>query len=216
MREPLDSVPEENRDTLLTPHLSRKRRTGGRSQRVQSAVFAAAVELLVREGYDGFAIADVAERAGVNQTSIYRRWGTKEVLITEVLLRQAEERLPIPDTGTLRSDLVAFLASLANFLQSPFGKALLQISALTLGRPELSSYRIAYWISRVSLVNAIFERAIARVEIPASLDTTLTLELLAGPIYVRTLFTGGSVDEGIIKKIVDVVIDGMTSRSASQ
>src|SRR5262250_2090673 len=58
----------------------RRRRLGGRSQRVQAAVFAAAIEALLQNGYEGLGIVDIAKRASVNPASIYRRWGNKETL----------------------------------------------------------------------------------------------------------------------------------------
>ncbi len=184
----------------------RKRRLGGRSQRVQAAVFAATIDVLLERGYEGFRVSDAAARAGVNPTSVYRRWGTREALLTEALLSRVREELPVPHTGALRADLVGFLTSLAAFLQSPLGTALLQISTIGLHRPELAGYQQAYWRERASLVEEIFERALMSGEIPSALDATLTLELLAGPIYVRTLFSGQPFDRLAAERIVDRVL----------
>ena len=69
------------------------RRPGGRSARVRRAVLDAALDVLHAHGMEGLAVTDVAARAGVHETSIYRRWGTREHLIVDALLEEAEEHL---------------------------------------------------------------------------------------------------------------------------
>ncbi len=79
-------------------------RTGGRSARVRAAVLDATIALLRDEGND-FGIPQVAARSGVHETSIYRRWGSREALIVDAVRTHIGEEIPIPDTGTLRGDL---------------------------------------------------------------------------------------------------------------
>src|SRR5215468_426884 len=98
----------------------RRARRGGRSARVRSAVLDATLALL-REGGDAFGIPQIAARAGVHETSIYRRWGSREALIVDAVRSHIGEEIPVPDTGTLRGDLSAFLASIIAFLSSPLG-----------------------------------------------------------------------------------------------
>ena len=114
-----------------------RRRPGGRSARVQVAVFEATIQLLEERGYERLSIASIAEHAGTHETSLYRRWNTKEQLILEALDRRVAQEIPVPDTGTLRSDLVAVLQSLKLFLQSREGQALFQTAVATLHVPEL-------------------------------------------------------------------------------
>src|ERR1700744_3952658 len=102
------------------------RRPGGRSARVREAVLEATLATLAEVGVEKLAIAEVARRADVHETSIYRRWKTRENLITDALLNYSEQHLPIPDTGSLRGDLTAFGAELATYLATPMGRALVQ------------------------------------------------------------------------------------------
>src|SRR5215470_1048367 len=101
-----------------------KRRPGGRSARVRSAVLDATAQILLEKGLDGLSVAEIAQRAGVNETSIYRRWGTRENVGLEVALSRAELAIPIPDTGSLRGDLLVLARGIAAYQQSPFGKAM--------------------------------------------------------------------------------------------
>src|SRR6476646_9810011 len=68
-------------------------RPGGRSARVRAAVLDATIALLREEG-DAFGIPQVAARAGVHETSIYRRWGSREALIVEAVRAHIGEEVP--------------------------------------------------------------------------------------------------------------------------
>ncbi len=190
---------------------TRQRRPGGRSQRVWEAVAAATVELLVQRGYDEVTIPAVARLAGVNPTSLYRRWGSREGLLSEVLGSRAETALAQPDTGALRTDLIAYLTQAARFLETPYGSALLQLGALAMRRPELQPQRLAYWSSRTRHIADLFDRARARGEAPAGLDLERVVEVLVGPLYVRLMFTGRAIDAGLIETAVDGALQGLAS-----
>src|SRR6266496_3740796 len=89
------------------PTIPRKR-PGGRSARDRTAVLRAALEELIAVGYPSFSVEGVAERAGVHKTTLYRRWRNRENLLLEAMLEHGRENVPIPDTGSLRSDLLAY------------------------------------------------------------------------------------------------------------
>lgn len=191
----------------------KKRRTGGRSQQVQLAVFAAAEDILYREGYTGFRIADVARKAGVNETSIYRRWGTKEALLLELLTQRAEQTMPVPDTGSLRTDLLAFLHEVIATAQTPLGTALIQIGLLSTQRADLIPYRTLYWERRSAVIGALFERAAARHEIQGAYDPTFWMELMSGAILARLLISGQPLTEAFAARIVDHLLRGVVNSS---
>ena len=171
----------------------RQVRPGGRSARVHASVLEAAFAVLTEKGLEDFAVADVAARAGVHETSIYRRWGTRTALAVDACLQFAEVALPIPNTGSLRSDLVALLRSVAGTLASPQGRSML---ALTVARdPSSVAARRKYWQERFSLARAIFDRAVSREEFPVQTDPIAFLELLIAPLYFRLLVTAEPIEE---------------------
>lgn len=81
------------------------RRPGGRSARVRDAVRQATLAELAEHGYAGLTVERVAERSGVHKTTVYRRWGGVEGLISDALELAADEPWPIPDTGSIEGDL---------------------------------------------------------------------------------------------------------------
>src|SRR3712207_1543584 len=82
-----------------------ERRPGGRSARVRAAVLSATIDALVDVGYDGLSVEDVARRAGVHKTTVYRRWPTRAALVAEATRERSQQVIPVPDTGTLAGDL---------------------------------------------------------------------------------------------------------------
>ena len=77
-------------------------RPGGRSARVVTAVHAATLELLEDVGYEMLQLSDVAKRAEVNKTTVYRRWPTKTALVVDLLTSYTRGAVATPDTGSLQ------------------------------------------------------------------------------------------------------------------
>jgi AcrR family transcriptional regulator len=188
------------------------RRPGGRSAHVRAAVYAAALELLVAQGYDALRIGEVARRAGVHETSIYRRWGTKAALVADALLAHAEQQVAIPDTGALRTDLIQLLGAIAANLRSPVGLAAARITGVSPETSELALARAAFWTRRFTLAGAILERGMRRGELASDVSPNFVLELLIGPLFLRALVTGTPLDDSLPATIVDAVLGGMGRR----
>ncbi len=169
----------------------------------------AALAVLSEEGVDKLTVADIAQRSGVHETSIRRRWGSRENLICDALLNNSEQHLPIPDTGSLREDLVAFASELAAYHSTPLGRALLHALATVGDDQSLAEARTAFWRTREELAGAMIERAVARGELPETVDTRLTLEALIAPLHFRTLLTDEPLDQGLPGKLADLVLHGI-------
>jgi AcrR family transcriptional regulator len=92
---------------------------GRRGASVVSGVLQATGEELNAVGYAALRVEDVAERAGVNKTSIYRRWPTKDELVIDALRHGYEEQQFIPDTGDLREDMLQYIRHLINQVKDP-------------------------------------------------------------------------------------------------
>ena len=179
-----------------------QRRTGGRSARVVAAVHAAVNDLVGQGDPRQVTVAEIAERAGVNPTSIYRRWGTLEALILDVEAARLRVTSPIPDTGTLRGDLLAYATQVAKDLSRPGGLAFLKA---VLGVSENSDpLRSAPLRERGAQFQAMLDRARDRGE-PA-LDQTDVYDCILAPIYLRTLFGIGGLTKARLAAFVDRAI----------
>ncbi|WP_433654420.1 TetR/AcrR family transcriptional regulator [Nocardia sp. CA-128927] len=178
------------------------RRPGGRSARVKVAVHRAVTELVAETGYGNFTVGDVAARAGVADSSIYRRWGTLEALTTDVALTWLTTNSPIPDTGSLDTDLRQYAADVARDVSGPDGLAVLRlIIALSQAGAPGAQARDQFLTERRGQLQQMLDRAHARGEHPPeALDV---LDHILAPIYVRTLFGMGTMTSDDVDTLVD-------------
>lgn len=167
-----------------------------------SAAHAATLELLEEIGYEALQLSDVAKRAQVNKTTVYRRWPNKAALVVELLASFTSVNVATPDTGSLRGDLEQLLGDIAAALANRAVRAVLY-GTLT-GAEESADIRIAqsrFWAERFGRSGTLVEKAIARGEVPPGTDPRSLLEMAASPIYFRTLYTVDPVDSGYISDI---------------
>ena len=200
----MDASPDE-----VTAPLVGDRRPGGRSARVRAAVLAATSELLMEVGYDGVTVESVAGRAGVHKTTVYRRWPTKAELIADAVRDQSAEAVPIPDTGSLRGDLVQLAREVAENIGSEGGaRRSRTIIAAASSSPELADRVHAFWSHRLALCAPIVERAIARGVVPPDVDPILLVEAAVAPLWLRLLVTGEPIDTSFIDRVATLVAAG--------
>jgi AcrR family transcriptional regulator len=193
--------------------LPRAHRTGGRSARVRTAVLTVTVDVLFESGFDALSIREIAKRAGVHESSIYRRWGTKADLVSDALASRMGLEVPTPDTGSLREDLLALLRALAAFIGTPLGENVVRM-ALRRDLPDSDAARDRFWTDRFTRGSVILDRAEARGELRPGIDRFLTLETLVGPLYLRLLLTREPLNEAIIENIVDLMLTGIAAEHA--
>ena len=189
-----------------------RRRTGGRSARVREAVLRATLDALSELGLDGLNFSEIGRRAGVHATSVQRRWGSRENVLLEALLAYAGQNIEVPDTGSLRGDLRRFARSFGDYFNTPLGAAILQMLVTTTQSDEaLSANRAEFVRIRLAAMRAMMERALARNELRPGLDLQIALDLVMGPIYVRTLVTRQPIDDRFIEQYVDMLLDGVAA-----
>jgi AcrR family transcriptional regulator len=179
-------------------------RPGGRSARVRAAVIEALLGELAEHGLAGTTMEGVARRAGVNKTTLYRRWGSKEDLVLDALLEIGERRVPIPDTGSLRDDLLTVAREIVASVSTPEADAVVRAAAADPGPDSklVASVR-QFWAVRFGLLGTMVERAIERGELPADTDPKLLIEGLLGGIYLRVLVTREPLDDAVLVRLAD-------------
>ena len=192
-----------------------QRRPGGRSARVRAAVLHATLEAMAERGPGGLTISEIARRAGVHATSVQRRWGTTENVVLDAMLTRSQEELPVPDTGTLREDLIAFARLVATYLATPLGTALSRTMAVAEDDPDMADGRLQFWRARYDIARVMISRAIERRELAAGTDSQLALELLIAPLHFRALLTRQPIDDTMIEQLVDAVLRGLIATALS-
>ncbi|MFF2551199.1 TetR/AcrR family transcriptional regulator [Nocardia sp. NPDC058058] len=187
-----------------------QRRPGGRAAKVTEAVQHAVLAAVAEHGVDKVGIPDISRRAGVRDSSIYRRWGTRENLILDVMLTTSERTLPLPDTGELRGDLTAFARALIAYFDTPLGNGLARALAFATESPELAAARKTFWDKRYEANRAMITRAVTRGELPAGTDARTALESLIAPIHFRHFLTHEPMDaefvEGLVTRVLHTLL----------
>lgn len=169
----------------------------------------ATFSLALERGFSGFSVSDIAERAGVHQTSIYRRWGTRERLLVDAVHSRVDRAAPIPDTGSLRGDLRSFLEGVAAFMRTPEGLLLSRLAVTASEDPALLETRTQYWQRAITNAATIFERAAARGEVSPDIDGPTSVEILVGPLWYRAIVTGQDLDEAFLEGVARVALEGL-------
>jgi AcrR family transcriptional regulator len=186
-----------------------RRRTGGRSARVREAVLHATIEALSQHEPRDVTISEIARRAGVHATSIQRRWGSKENVLLDALLTLSQEKVPIPDTGSLRGDLAAFSRSMAGYLAATAGETVVRTLAASEDDASMTANRDRLVLARYEAARVMIDRAAERGELRPGINPQIALELLVGPLHYRALITRHPIDAGYIEEMIDTLLRGL-------
>jgi AcrR family transcriptional regulator len=189
------------------------RRTPGRprSEESHQAIVRATLELLIEVGYGALTMEAVRTRAGVGKATIYRRWSSKEELVSDTIVFLHED-FAAPDTGSFRGDYAA-LAEAVRASASRGGAATLMPRLLgeSVHDPELFAIFRAHLVEpRRAALRSVLERAVARGEIREGIDPELMVDLFAGPAVYRMLITGGDMTQMFsVEAQMDALMNGL-------
>lgn len=183
-------------------------RVDPRVVRSRAAVIAATLDLLADRGIAATTIDAVSERSGVAKTTIYRHWDGQPTLVMDAIGSLLEEP-PLPDTGSLREDLVALLEGLASALHSSPAAALMPALLEAAERdPAFAALHRTEAAHRHRVVRHVIDRGIERGELPDDADVDALVDLLTGPLFYRRWVSMGTVDAAFAGRVVDVVLSG--------
>ena len=131
---------------------------------------------------------NVATRAGVHKTTVYRRWPDRESLVTDAVLEVASEDFPMPGTGSLDDDLVTWLRMLGAWLGGPVGRPLVTMLTSDAARlPALADAKRTFFTTRTGVLAQRLEVAIAEGQLPRGADPERLLGALVAPLYLNLL-----------------------------
>jgi AcrR family transcriptional regulator len=182
-----------------------RRRGRPRNRALDTKILDAARTVLTDGGVRGFSLLEVARRAGVPKSTVYRRWPTKRELLAAALSDYDAAVLPAPDTGTLRGDLLALVRQGIDDLRRGC-ETLGELGLQTRHDEELGRVVRATIERRRRACHAIFERALARGELRAGVDFEVALDLVVGPVWSRVM--SQRLGPRAADEIVDGALDG--------
>ena len=134
---------------------------------------------------EALTVEEIATRAGVHKSTIYRRWLSKEGLVADLIVSLTPLATPLPDTGDLERDLIELADRVAATLASPMMR---QITAMVVGTKDERLQRAAaeYFATILQHTATVVRRAQERGQATARIDPVAAIESLVGPIHLRS------------------------------
>ncbi|URN13258.1 TetR/AcrR family transcriptional regulator [Streptomyces radiopugnans] len=199
------------------------RRTGRpRSAAADRAILDATRSALVELGWSGLTMGDVAMRAGVAKTTLYRRWTNKSEMVVDAVAVLFDE-LELPDRGSLRADVEGVVLSFAALLERPEAKTALMAVVAEATRDEALRARIRTAIveRQKHLVVTGRRRAQARGELPpdapgpegttaADRAADLIFDVIAGAVLHRSLVSAQRVTPAWARALTALLLHGLS------
>lgn len=179
-----------------------------RGSTLEQAIFDAVWELLAESGYDMLSMAAVAARAHTSKPVLYRRWDNRaELALAAVRNKVPPPRFPSADQGDLRSDLIAMLRPLANWLEGTPPQIVRSLRAAALADPELM-HAAQSRMMQVDVGTAFHEvlaRAVGRGEVGSTAIPPRVVRLPVQLMRAESLHAMPVPDE-VVVEIVDQIL----------
>jgi len=180
------------------------RRPGGRTADVTGRVHQAIIELILENGVEACTFSAVAERAGIERSTLYRRFPDRWDAIIDAWMNRVAADI-MPDLGdSFPEDLLSVLRRLVAALESPLGPALLNVVAALKGKSG-GDYTREFFDRRMDQLAPMFDAAVERGELPADVDREELFTFAAGAIYFRMFIAFRPVDDDFLHSILSKV-----------
>lgn len=203
-------APEDARQDRDAPEQEHVRPGRKRDDSRDGAILDAAVEVLAECGYDGMTIDMVAARAKAGKATVYRRWPSKAHLVIDAVacMKRAHSRLEdLPDTGTLRGDLVAMIRPPTLEEADRKIQVMGGLVSMLARDPELAdAVNEAITEPRARANRALIERAIGRGEVAPDVDVDTIAHIAPSMTAFRSLVQRKPIDRDYLVGLIDAVV----------
>lgn len=168
--------------------------------------------LLEERGFAELTMDEVAVRAQVSKATIYRWWPTKGMLVFDAFEADFIARQPLPDTGSLRGDLLTALRSWIRVVKGTVtGRTLVALIAEVQRDPELAeAWRDRFVLPVRARHRTMLERSVARGELSPDTDLDVVMDMTFGPAYHRLLQSHLSLGDRFAQSVIDTIVIGVT------
>jgi AcrR family transcriptional regulator len=170
-------------------------------------IFEATLGVLDEVGYDLLTMDAVATRAKASKATLYRRWKGKPELVVAAIMSHKGEAV-VPDTGTLRGDLLEAYCGANGGLSDPMAQSVLSAVVTAMGRdPEFAEvYRRDFIGPKIEVSRRLYERARDRGEVHPDADLSILAPSLAGIVLHRVFLLGEQVTPDLVGRVLDEVV----------
>jgi AcrR family transcriptional regulator len=194
---------------------TRARRQGrppGGSEPIVRSILEATLRQLGDRGFAALSVGEVAQAAGVNKTSIYRRWKHKSGLVVAALMSLRDSHA-VRETGDLRQDLVRELrAKAAQVLTARNRKIVRALISFEDTADAVSARTLRQ--HRYGVTSKLIRNAVQRGELPSETDPSFLTELIVAPLFYRCIVLSEALPRNYIERVVDTVLRGAAGTSS--
>lgn len=178
-----------------------------RGEPVVRRIFDVTLKELSRVGLSDLSVPEIARKAGVNKTSIYRRWLTKDALVKAALDSSMQHARDVPDTGAFKTDLAVLIERVAEFVESPRGKALLRTLFVDGHNRALRKLSTDAWAEAAGeSPSVIVMRAVERGELAPDIDVEMLLFTAAGAVLHRVFVERAKADAQWLERLLTLLL----------
>jgi len=166
-----------------------RRRGAVRSEEARIAVLDATGRLFATQGYDHLTIEGIAAEAGVSKQTIYRWWSSKSAVVADALIEDLllPDHPVVPDTGDIRSDLIAWMQSVVDLVAEPGNDGLVRsLVAAACENPDIGA-RLNDALGVTATATTRIEAAVAAGQLPADLPVKEFVRALVGGLVLHSL-----------------------------
>lgn len=194
----------------MTGIRTKARRGRPRDPGADARILDAACALLLDRGYERMTVDEVAERAGVGKATVYRRWPSKDDLAHDAFQRIFDVEVPVPDTGSLRDDLIAVYTSTLEFVNTPAGQRFLLLVAAEASRDDRAAgVYLQMYSRRRETGRNMFQRAIEVGELRSDVDIDELIDGFPGLLVMRALCRLPMPQPADAERMVDTLLSGV-------
>ncbi|GAA5154222.1 TetR/AcrR family transcriptional regulator [Nocardioides marinquilinus] len=169
-------------------------------------ILQATLDVLIESGYDRLTMDAVAARARASKATLYRRWSTKAQLVIDALLSEKDPP-HLPDTGTLRGDLVSAFCGMGGLTDQRQVAVLAGVlTAIARDADFAEAFHRDFIGPKVALTDQIYTRAKERGEIHPDVDVAFIGPILPGVVLHRQFLLGQAPDTEFIARVIDEVL----------
>ena len=178
---------------------------------VTDALSRALFEEWAEFGYVGISLERVAQRAGVGKAALYRRWPSKLAMVADRLETVGIDLAPMIDTGSLAGDITTMLLQIRRLLRHRLIRRILpDLHADMQRNPSLAQHvHGRLQTERRRRAATVLDRAIARGDLPATVDTKLFNDAAGGLLYWRIIITREPANRAYIDGLARFIIAGL-------
>jgi len=175
-----------------------------RDEKLHAALLAATQDLLLEQGFDRLTMDSVAARAEVGKAAIYRRWPGKTALVVAAVTDLTQVP-PVPDTGSLREDL---LACGRTYIQNQRTQQILAgLMTAMIHQPELrTAARDAVGAPFTALFRTVITRAIRRGHLSTTVNPEVVTDVFPAMAFHRAAALGLPVDDQFVVQTIDLLL----------